>query len=340
MISARKVKELNTEIAKSTPRKFDQIRHFTLFDEYDLEMELTGKFESSLDPLMTDISGMGYKKNLTTYFLGTREIVADSSYDLGSIKGTLNFYGDKNSDKYTMLNNFKQAVGLSQKLFIRYKIPFDQASTLVEFYPELTCQVELIDNDFGEVDNKTGLLELSVEFKRLTPWRSNIMQSDFISSDVQMGTRTYGIVDSDGDGKLDAYQYVEEGELSPVYGAASSGETQVNIFGTAASYPIIIINGPTVNPSITITNSHTGLLERQIVIMGTYTETDVITINSDPLNFSYTLNNKDNIYPQVKKGPGYDSLIALNPGQYTLKYTNTLMSGQGGVQIKYVWEYN
>lgn len=339
MISTRKLQELNTNITQGT-RNFDQVRHFTLLDEYKLEMELTGKFENALDPLMTDISGMGYKKNLTTYFLGTREIVSDSSYDLGSIKGTLNFYGDKNSDKYTMLNNFKQAVGLSQKLFIKYKIPFDQQNTLVEFYPELICQVELVDNDYGEVNNKTGVIELSVEFKRLTPWRSNIMQQDFISADEEIGTRVYGMVDNDGDGNLDAYEYVEDGEVSPVYGAKASGETEVNVFGTAASYPTIIINGPTENPSITVTNKNTGLLERQIVIIGSYTDTDVITINSDPTNFSYKLNDTDNIYPQVRKGPGYDSMIALNPGQYILKYTNDLTSGQGGVQIKYVWEYN
>lgn len=332
MTKSRKVRELSGENLDSSIRDYSHIRHITIFDDYNLEMELTGYFENPLDPFLNEVNGFGYKKNITSFYLGTREIVSEEETQLNDLTGTLLFYSDgNNGSAYTQMNNFKLAMGLSNKLFIRYTIPYEQTESIVEFYPELTCEVKLINESYGEIDEKTSMIEMEVTFKRLTPWKSNVRQNDVINNATNNGTRNYEINDS--------YTYNEQsGTESPVYGAAGVGQTKLNIFGTATSYPKITIYGPTTNPDILITDVF-GNIVKHLVITGSFSETDVIVIDSDPSNLSFTLNGTNNIYPQVRKGNGYDSYLGLKPGKYNVTYGNGLSEDAGNVVISCVWEY-
>lgn len=330
MITARKVRELKGESLDESLRNYSDIRHFTIFDEYGFEMELTGYFENALDPFMSNIGGLGYKRNLTTFYLGTRQIVTDESIELDDLTGTINFYKNaSNQSAYTQLNNFKLATELSSDLYIRYTIPFEQKESVVAFYPELTCKIKISSEDLGEINEENNLLELPIVMKRLTPWKSNIRQNDIIDNIVNNGTRTY-VVD-------DSYTYKEtEGE--PKYGSKAIGETNLNIFGTSTTYPKITIYGPTTNPDILIIDA-LGNVAKHFAIQGNFNSSDVIVIDSDPENLSFTLNGTNNIYPQVRKGENYDTYLGLKPGKYTVKYSNELTDDIGKLVITYFWEY-
>ncbi len=298
-----------------------EVRHFWLENDLGQKFSLMSKHEDIKNDSGTFLhnpTGLGVEYTNTYSKLGNDNIKLSTEMNMIPLEGELIF---KNEDSYLAFNYFISATKI---LKFYQELSFDSKNidSLDESF--LYCEVALNSVEKSDKEDTADILICPVSFDKLTPWRTPIKTSQFLSGGSSTGSKIY------------AYTYDDVGKTSPVYGSASRSTATLMNYGTFITYPKITLNGVMTNPFITITDFNTQEIECEMFINLSILEGETLIINCDPRYFYVKKQNTD-VFANVSLE--YDSELFLNTGKKTITITQSATENIGDALIEYQLEF-
>lgn len=274
-------------------------RKFKLVNQAGEKLDL-----SEVDKLFwADIEGLGLDIDLESITIGNFLKIINSIPAYQPISGLMRYGSDKR-DSYRQFTKLQAFIGSSRTLYLEYELP-----TPILYLGKsnsVRAEVALLSTSKTEI-KENNILEETLEFKRLSPWSSDVIKKTTISSitpgDVYEPDRTY--------------------DEDITYDDSSSTDTTIINMTTGHAYMEIFIEGLSQNPIIRLRNVNTNEIEVLWQYNGTINADEKLHHNSKPFNRFVLMNDISNVYQNVNKNPGFSSLVTIPPGVFKLEYETT-----------------
>lgn len=302
---------LNLETALMTIKE-RSVRQFYLINDIGELFDLTSQLEDPnelFSAFMNNPAGIGFEFEDTYSELYYYNILTERKWTNSNYTGELVFRS------YAQHSSFEYFVAQTSKLYLAYISPFESSNNSQTLKTYAECSLVSAPNN--EIKFEDSLLRIPVVFHLLEPMKTGKTLKTGISIDESVNTKTYPYAYNTG-ANSDSY----------IYGDKSGSFVTINNFGTAPTFPKIIISGPSTSPSISVKNCNTGEVLQVVAIDFPLTEGGEIILNNDPLD-QYLLVNGLNGYDYINKD--LDVYLVIPPGKHIIQ----MEAEQGSMEVEY-----
>lgn len=287
------------------------VRQFYLINDigeiFDMTSHLENKDEQ-YQAFFNNPDGLGFEFENTYNSIYYYDVLTDRQWTNSDYTGELVFRS------YSQHSSFEYFVSRTSKLYLAYISPLEglyQNSNLKTY-----AECSIVTAPMNEIKFDDSLIRIDTTIHLLEPMKSPKMISKGITIDKGDDTKTY------------PYSYDKDNNDSYIYGKSSGSFIIIDNIGTAPTFPLIKITGPSSEPSISIKNYNTGEVNQVVAIQQALIEGDEILFNSDPLD-SYLTVNGLNGYDYLDKD--LDVYLVIPPGKYII----TLEAEEGSMEVQY-----